>query len=109
MSDEEAITLLTLRRGERGEIRLARARYQGRPFTRLQLFYPAETGELRPGRQVVTIRDSELADVIGVLQKIAAKVGTSERREHRSGPRRMEPDPPAAATAEELELDRRIF
>jgi hypothetical protein len=77
MSDDADHVLLTLERGERGEIRLARSMYQGRAFTKLQLWYPATDRELRPGRQCVTIRDHELGEVIEALQKIARKIGSA--------------------------------
>jgi hypothetical protein len=107
MSDDAEHVLLTLPRGERGEIRLARSRYEGRVFTKLQLWYPAEDGTLKPGRQVVTIRDHELADVIAALQRIAKRIGSAPReprepRARRAGPRGGGAQPGTARSDEEL-------
>lgn len=66
--------VLTLARGDKGELRISRSSYGGKVFTKLHLWYPAGD-DLRPGRQVVTIRDHELADVIEVLRRIAERVG----------------------------------
>jgi hypothetical protein len=74
MNDDADHVLLTLARGDRGEIRISRSRYEGHTFTRLQLWYPTGDGELRPGRQCVTIRDHELAEVIGALSRVARHV-----------------------------------
>lgn len=68
-------TVLTLPRGERGEVRLCRSRYEGRTFTKLHLWYPGSDGQLHPGRQVVTIRDHELEEVIAALSRIRARAG----------------------------------
>lgn len=91
MNDDADHVLLTLPRGDRGEIRLSRSRYQGRTFTKAQLWYPTEDGELKPGRQVVTIRDHELGEVAEVLSRIAAKLGPQEQpapRQNTRGTRR---------------------
>ena len=77
MSDDADHLLLTLPRGDRGEIRVSRSRYEGHTFTRLQLWYPGEAGALRPGRQCVTIRDHELGDVLRALGKVAQHVQRS--------------------------------
>lgn len=84
MTDADAeVVLLILKRGDRGELRISRSRFQGRVFTKAQIWYPTDSGELKPGKQVVTFRDHELAEVIGVLQKIAAKVGAQPARDER--------------------------
>lgn len=78
MSDDAEHTVLTLPRGDRGEVRLSRCRFKGASFTKLQLWYPGTDEELRPGKQVITIRDRELGDVIAALQKIQRKVGSGD-------------------------------
>lgn len=83
MSDDEDHVLLTLPRGERGEVRLCRSRYQGKTFTKAHLWFPGTDGQLHPGRQVLTFRDGELQDVIDALQKVAAKIG----EQHQARPR----------------------
>jgi hypothetical protein len=75
MSDDADHVVLTLARGDRGELRLSRSRFEGHTFTKFQIWYPGQDGELHPGRQVVTIRDHELHDVIAALQRIANKIG----------------------------------
>lgn len=70
MPDDRDVVLLTLPRGDRGELRLCRSQYQGSVFTKLQLWYPTDSGDLKPGRQVVTLRDGELGEVIKILEKI---------------------------------------
>jgi hypothetical protein len=67
MSEDSEDVLATFSRGERGEVRLARCSYRGAVFTKFQLWYPGSDGELHPGRQVVTIRDGELDEVIATL------------------------------------------
>lgn len=109
MSDDDHV-LLTLPRGDRGEVRLCRSRYEGHVFTRIQLFYPADDGSLRPGRQCITIRDHELGGVIGALEKIAARIGpqvSPEGRRPAGRPRAPEPrgggaQPGTALSDEEL-------
>lgn len=83
-TDDADHVVLVLPRGERGELRISRSRYRGSTFNKLQLWYPTETGELRPGRQVVTIRDGELGEVIAALQRIARKLGAQPAPPHES-------------------------
>ena len=73
MSDAAEHLVHTVPRG-RGELRIYRERYEGRPYTRLQLWYPTDDGELRPGRQCVTIRDHEMDDVLAVLGRVAVRI-----------------------------------
>ena len=75
MSDAEHV-VLTLRRGERGELRLARYRFKGNVGTKLQFWYPGDDDELKPGK-CVTLRDDELGEVVGALQRIARRVGSN--------------------------------
>lgn len=112
MSDDADHVLLTLPRGERGEVRLSRSRYAGRCFTRLHVWYRGADGELHPGRQVVTVRDHELAEVIAALQKIAAKVGDASARPEaraRGREQRRGPTPTREYSDAEVEADSRLF
>jgi hypothetical protein len=76
VSTDTEHVVLTLPRGERGELRISRATFKGSaPFTKLQLWYPESDdldAALKPGK-VVTIKDHELAQVIVVLIKIDKK------------------------------------
>lgn len=74
MNDDREVPLLKLSRGDRGELWIFRALFQGKAFTKVQLRYPGEGGELLPGRQCVTFRDHELNDVIDVLIKVRKKI-----------------------------------
>jgi hypothetical protein len=120
VTDADAVdhVLLTLERGERGErgeLRIMRSRFEGRVFTKLQLFYPAKNGDLRPGRQVITIRDHELAQVVEALGRVARKVGgqPAPRRQRdarpRSGADRSRPVEREELADEELEADSSLF
>jgi hypothetical protein len=106
-SDDADHIVLTLPRGERGELRLSRSRYQGSTFTKFHLWYPGKDGELHPGRQVVTIRDGELAGVIEALSKIAGKVAARPTHEN-PRQRRLEPAPPDRSM-EDAESDMEPF
>ncbi|MDQ2645070.1 MAG: PC4/YdbC family ssDNA-binding protein [Myxococcota bacterium] len=101
--DDADHVVLVLPRGERGEIRLSRSRYQGKTFTKLHLWYPTGDGELRPGRQVVTIRDSEIDRVIDALQRIRSKVGQGAE------PSESEPDRRGDRQAPQGEIDEGLF
>lgn len=118
MSDDNDHVVLTLPRGERGELRLSRSRYQGHTFTKFHLWYPTENGELRPGRQVVTIRDGELRQVIDALQRIVRKVGDVARatsapaprvERHTSGRQNTLPMPGASTPDPSVEGDMELF
>jgi hypothetical protein len=115
MADSVDHQLLALPRGDRGELRLFRSQFEGHNFTKLHLYYPAGDGELKPGRQVVTIRDHELADVIGALQRIARRVGEAtpqspQPHPRAAGHRREHPPVPTAAQAEAQQAqDERLF
>jgi hypothetical protein len=109
--DDEHV-LLTLPRGERGEIRISRSRFKGYTSTKLHLWYPGDDGELRPGRQVVTLRDNELRDVIAVLAKIAGKVGapsTDRDAQRAARPPQSKPQPSSGPKAVDLDDDERLF
>lgn len=107
--------LLTLERGERGEIRITRSRFEGRVFTKLQLWYPGQDGTLRPGRQVITIRDHELADVVEALARIARKLGgqSTPRGVHGGRPRggadRSRPGAREELTDKDIDADSGLF
>jgi hypothetical protein len=83
MTDAAEHILLTLPRGDRGEVRVSRCRYEAKTFTKLQLWYPLEGGGLAPGRQVITIRDHELPDVIAALSRVARKVSADAQPQKR--------------------------
>lgn len=74
MSGDAEHVVLALRRGSRGQLRLSRYRFRGNTGTKLQLWYPADDDELKPGK-CVTLRDDELSQVIDALQRIARKAG----------------------------------
>ena len=88
MNDDADFTVLTLPRGDRGEVRLSRCRFKGASFTKFQLWYPGHDEELRPGKQVITIRDRELGDVIAALVKIQRKVGEYDNVNNHNAVRR---------------------
>lgn len=77
MADDAEHVLLTLQRGERGELRVARCRFKGSVFTKFQLWYPGENDELKPGK-CVTVKDGEIDDVLAVLAKIAVKIANTK-------------------------------
>jgi hypothetical protein len=109
MSADLDHVVLTLQRGERGELRVSRATFQGsKPFTKLQLWYPEgdePDAELKPGK-CVTLKDHELAQVIRTLIKIdkkqlAEKLGEAppaRRTQHRT-----------ISASDQLEEDRKLF
>lgn len=101
MSGDTEHVLATFPRGERGEIRLARCSFKGAVFTKLQLWFPGNDGELHPGRQVVTIRDHELAEVISALQRVSEKLGVRRPRQSR----RAEVQAPSSTDEELREID----
>ena len=72
MTDVDHV-VLELDRGSRGKLRVSRSVYKDSlPFTKIQSWYPDGDGTdavLKPGK-TVTIKDHELAQLIGVLIKI---------------------------------------
>ena len=110
MTDTDHV-VLELDRGSRGKLKICRSVFKGSaPYTKLQLWYPADDSadaELLPGK-VVTIKDHELAQVIGVLIAI-------DKKQYRD--KLGEPAPavrPAQhrtirVTEQESALDRKLF
>jgi hypothetical protein len=69
---DDATRLATLVRefqGRRTELRIERAEFDGRRFTKLQVWEPAPDGTLRFTRKTVTVRDRELPAVLAALQE----------------------------------------
>lgn len=90
-------------RSDGGELRVVRKTYNGSaPFTSIhRWFLDEKSGELRPGKQNVTIRDVDLPDVIRALQRIATKLNGAAPRPQRA-PRPMTGADPSTAKSDEL-------
>ena len=102
MSQDLEHVVASIPRSDGGELRVVRKTYNGSaPFTSIhRWFLDEKSGELRPGKQNVTIRDVDLHDVIQALQRIAAKLNGRATRPR--PPTRSEADPFTSKTDEEL-------
>lgn len=76
-TDNDEHIVLELRRGETDVLRITRRRWEDKPFTDLRVFFKGTDGLMHPTKKGTSIRDRELHEVIGALQRIAGKVSGS--------------------------------
>lgn len=104
MSGDMEHVVVAIPRSDGGELRVLRKTYNGSaPFTSIHRYFLDEkSGELRPGKQNVTVRDVDLHDVIQALQRIAAKISAAPRARRQQEPARTGSDPRTARSDAEI-------
>ncbi len=76
--DVTLATLVREFRGQRTEVRITRAEYEGRRFTKLHVWESGPHGTF-PTRKIITVRDRELGDVIAALESARAAAVDEQR------------------------------